>query len=513
MITTTTQYDFVICSLPRMSMLYPPGAPAVLKAVLEKNNFKCKTFDFVADWFNTFKDNENWIDIDSWNAVSNLTLPDKLQKAIDAKIKEWAITLLNEKAGWIGLSVFSYESHRVASQLAKQIKSINPNQKILLGGAGITNISEKYAEKLLNDGWIDSYITGEGEESILQLAIGNTAWPGVNDKEYSQLSKQYLDTQPTPNFADYNLDLYGKQNLGVLSSMGNDIHTLPITSSRGCVRKCSYCDVPALWPKFTHRGGELVANEIIGHYEKSGIRKFYFTDSLVNGSMKDFRIMIDILAKYNYDHSANITWTGQFIFRPANQHTAEDWKTMAQAGASVLEVGIESGSDDIRFQMGKKFTAEDIEYEMGHAQKNKISTYWLMIVGYPTETERHFREYKEFFHRFQSYAKDKTIIDLDLGGTLRIQPNTPLFVQKEQMGIEMINLSSGSQEDMLWWNKTNPKLTLSRRMLRRFQLGQLALELGYTLPGNTKDLRYLWSKWNQLKNEEYRWLYARTNKN
>ena len=81
------------------------------------------------------------------------------------------------------------------------------------------------------------------------------------------------------------------------------------------------------------------------------------------------------------------------------------------------------------------------------------------------------------------------------------------------MGIEMINLSNSTQEDMLWWNTTNPKLTLSRRMLRRFQLGQMALELGYTIPGNTKDLRYLWSKWNQLKNEEYRWLYARTNKN
>jgi hypothetical protein len=229
--------------------------------------------------------------------------------------------------------------------------------------------------------------------------------------------------------------------------------------------------------------------------------------------MKDFRIMIDILAKYNYDHGANITWTGQFIFRPANQHTAEDWKTMAQAGASVLEVGIESGSDDIRFQMGKKFTAEDIEYEMSLARKNKISAYWLMIVGYPTETERHFKEYKDFFYRFQSYAKDKTLINLDLGGTLRIQPNTPLFFQKEKMGIEMVNLSSGTQEDMLWWNKTNPNLTLSRRMLRRFQLGQIALDLGYSLPENTKDLRYLWSKWNQLKNEEYRWLYARTNKN
>ena len=74
----------------------------------------------------------------------------------------------------------------------------------------------------------------------------------------------------------------------------------------------------------------------------------------------------------------------------------------------------------------------NIEYEMSLARKNKVSAYWLMIVGYPTETERHFKEYKDFFYRFQSYAKDKTLINLDLGGTLRIQPNTPLFFQKEK---------------------------------------------------------------------------------
>ena len=513
-----SKLDFIICSVPRMGMLYPPGAPAVLKSILLKNNFTCLTKDFVADWFVSFKDHPEWNAIDSWNALSHLKLPTELEKLIDKKAEEWANTLIDQTPKWIGLSIFSYESHRIGEFLSQKIKQINPNQKIFMGGAGITNVSEKYAEKLLDRGLIDAFITGEGEQSIIELANGNLNYPGINNKNYIQLSKKFVDTQPVANFDDYDLSLYGRDNLGVYKDLNSykafnkDTHTLPITASRGCVRKCLYCDVPLLWPKFTHRGGELIAEEIIGHNKKTQTRKFHFTDSLVNGSMKEFRIMIDRLAKYNQDTGANITWTGQFIFRPKNQHTKEDWELMSKSGASVLEVGIESGCDDIRFSMGKKFTNDDIECEMQNAYANKIATFWLLIVGWPTETEKNFKEYEDFLIRFHPYAYNNTILDLELGGTTRIQPNTPLYFEKEKMGIEMIPVQ-GSQEDLLWWNKNNPELTLSVRILRRFLLGKLAKNLGYRLPADYKDVRFLWSKWSQLKDIEDKWLNERKNKN
>ena len=222
--------------------------------------------------------------------------------------------------------------------------------------------------------------------------------------------------------------------------------------------------------------------------------------------------MIDKLAKYNHDTGANITWSGQFIFRPKNQHTKEDWEMMSKSGASVLEVGIESGCDDIRFAMGKKFTNDDIEYEMQNAYANKIATFWLLIVGWPTETEKNFKEYEDFLIRFHPYAYNNTILDLELGGTTRIQPNTPLYFEKEKMGIEMIPVQ-GPAEDLLWWNKNNPELTLSVRILRRFLLGKLAKNLGYRIPAEYKDVRFLWSKWNQLKDIEDKWINERKNKN
>ncbi len=507
--------NFLLCSVPRMAMLYPPGAPAVLKSVLLRENFTCKTKDLVADWFLSFKDHPQWNILDSWHAIGALTLPENLEKLIDNKSEAWAKEITNEKAEWVGISIFSYESHRIGSLLSKKIKESCPHQKIFMGGAGITNVTERYAEKLLEQGLINAFITGEGEESIIELAKGNLKYPGINNKEYRQLSKKFIDHQPAANFDDYDLSLYGKDNLGVYKDYknfkeSNKDHTLPITSSRGCVRNCIYCDVPLLWPKFVHRGGELVAEEIISHHRKTQTRKFHFTDSLVNGSMKEFRVMIDKLAKYNFDNAANITWSGQFIFRPKGQHTKEDWKIMRLSGASVLEVGIESGCDDIRFEMGKKFTNDDIENEMQNVHDNKLTTFWLMIVGWPTETEKHFQEYKDFLTRFHTYAVNRSILDLELGGTTRIQPNTPLFKLIDKIGIEMISVN-GQQEDLLWYNKNNPTLTLSQRILRRFELGKIAKKMGFRLPADSKDLKYLWAKWNELKDIEKQWLYERKN--
>jgi len=162
--------------------------------------------------------------------------------------------------------------------------------------------------------------------------------------------------------------------------------------------------------------------------------------------------------------------------------------------------------------MGKKFTNDDVSVELKNASDNKVAIFPLMIVGWPTETDKHFQEFKDFLVRFHPYAYNKTIIDMTLGQTTRVQKNTPLFMEREKMGLEMIP-TGGTQEDLLWWNKNNPTLTLSKRILRRFELAELALDLGYSIPEDYDEKRYLWSKWNELKDIEIKWHNERTTRN
>jgi len=41
--------------------------------------------------------------------------------------------------------------------------------------------------------------------------------------------------------------------------------------------------------------------------------------------------------------------------------------------------------------------------------------------------------------------------------------------------------------------------------------GKLARELGFTIPQEQQDVMYLWSKWNELKDTESKWLSERRN--
>ena len=52
------------------------------------------------------------------------------------------------------------------------------------------------------------------------------------------------------------------------------------------VRKCDFCDVQSIWPKYRYRSGENIALEMKVQNNKYGTKKFLFTDSLLNGSVK-----------------------------------------------------------------------------------------------------------------------------------------------------------------------------------------------------------------------------------
>ena len=80
-----------------------------------------------------------------------------------------------------------------------------------------------------------------------------------------------------PDYSDYEIDQYMWDKSGPM---------IPITGSKGCVRNCDFCDVRFQFGKYQFRTGKDIAKEMISLSQKHGYRKFQFTDSLVNGSLK-----------------------------------------------------------------------------------------------------------------------------------------------------------------------------------------------------------------------------------
>ena len=108
--------------------------------------------------------------------------------------------------------------------------------------------------------------------------------------------------------------------------------------------------------------------------------------------MKAYRDFVTVMAKYNSTATSKITWGGQFIVRGIKSMTEDDWQLSKLAGADNLAVGVESGSEAVRDHMKKQFSNQDLDEFMEQAYKHNINLEFLMIIGYPTETQTDFQD-------------------------------------------------------------------------------------------------------------------------
>ena len=272
------------------------------------------------------------------------------------------------KFKWLGISVFSYLQKDDALKLGEKYDNV------LFGGSGVDVFWPR-----------KHFVVGEGEYALVEFLNGNLDYPGINGKPPQQIEN--IEDLPPPDYSDV--------------MCKHDYDTAIISGSRGCVRKCTFCDVMTIWPKYRWKTGKKIADEMHEVAEKTGLKKIGFSDSLVNGSMKHFRDMCKELAS----RDKKIQWNGQFIVRGAKTFSSEDFDNLANSGCNGLTMGIESGSEKVRDHMRKKFSNEDIDYFMKNLGDRKIKMKMLLIVGYPTETEEDFEETLQLLRRYKKYAK------------------------------------------------------------------------------------------------------------
>ena len=288
---------------------------------------------------------------------------------------------------------------------------------------------------MLETGMCDTVVINESENLLIDILKNNKTGKFNTD---TQLTHEELSNLPTPSYIDYKTDLY-KDNSKIFHLTEQAV-AATITGSKGCVRKCTFCDVASFEPKFVFKDGERIAQEMIDIYEKQGITHFMMSDSLINGSMKAFRQMNTALAK---KLPRTISYYGEYIARPEGQTTDEDYHLMAEAGCKHVIVGIESGSEAVRYHMRKKFTNDDIDTMIQSLYNVGITQEWNLMVGYLTETRKDFEETMELVKRYKDIKFPNMIVNPT--GILHIFPGSPLFdSHMRQLDIEFENIPEGS---------------------------------------------------------------------
>lgn len=450
--------DIAIISVPGVARNLPQAAPALLKASVNQAGFTCTTVDLNLKFYQQVTEtNEH----DSLQSYFSTGINTQMQPLAVELIKVWAQDIIKLNPKFVGISVFTYQN-RVATQLlCEELRKIS-NVKIVLGGQGLSDGGiegkSKFARELQEKNIIDYWIRSEGEVSLIELLKGNIDYPGINSDTFKQIDD--LDAIPFPDYSDYDLDLY-------------EIKALPVTGSRGCVRSCSFCDIHEHW-KYRFRTGAKMAEEILYLSQKHDVQYFTFSDSLINGSLKEFKNFTRILADYNETADKKISWSSQFIVRSPGQVNEQYWQDIAKSGGKHLSIGVETGSDQVRLHMNKKFTNADLDYTMQMLDKYNITCQFLILIGYPTETDQDFQDTLDMFTKYQSMAQ-RIITNVAIGGTLGILPGTPLHYQAKEFNIELDKYENN------WIAWDNPELTLEKRLQRREILKDHVEKLNYRL--------------------------------
>jgi radical SAM superfamily enzyme YgiQ (UPF0313 family) len=374
----------------------------------------------------------------------------------------------------VAISVFTYQSIQAAVIVLDHLRrrSDRGDFSVVLGGIGVGSECPDLLGQQRFDRWARStgqaefVITGEAELSFVQLLKGNMQAPGINDNPPDQILD--LNQIPTPSFQKINVHEY----------FYSDSPEISVTGSKGCVRDCSFCDVNNIWKKYVYRDGIRVAEDLFNIWQQTGVHKFDFSDSLINGSIKNFRQMNRRLIELRLQHPEfNPIYHGQFICRPIGQMKYQDYQDMKDAGVGTVIVGIEHFSHNIRKNIGKDFDNAAIDWHFETCARLGIHNVLLLLSGYITETIQDHQINLQYLKRYQIFALSRTIYSINIEPTgLHISKGTPLShtLMEEYPDVPIVN-------NRYWVYPNNPDLTPRERVRRTAEVIYTAADLGYNV--------------------------------
>jgi len=412
--------DILFCSVPGTFDCRPTLAPAVLKSCVTQAGYSSLAIDLNIEVINLVNQNPKKSLIEDFFKLQRIH-PD-IVNDIGNLLDYCADRILSLNPRVLGLSLLTQDSQFFTIWLCYHLKSLDPDLKIVIGGSGIKNfIAESkinFAELLKQRGYINDYINGDGEYSIVEYLKNNLSYPGINSSTWNPITD--LNVLPWPDFSDYDFTQYGDPGI-------------PICDSRGCVRTCEFCDIIEHWKRYQYRTADNIFAEMQHQIKTHNITRFFFYNSLTNGNMKEFQKLLDLICEYNDNHlHKQISWDGYFIVRNARQHPEEFWRKIKKSNGH-LQLGIESVIEKVRVNLGKNFTNEDIDYHLEMAKKYSVPLLLLLIVGYPTETREDFEFTKQWFRDRQQYGQNT--IKSVVCSLAAILPNTKLERKQDEYGI------------------------------------------------------------------------------
>ena len=305
---------------------------------------------------------------------------------IDTGIKTFSPSSLIEQLkahdpNIVGFSTDS-DNYHIVLRLAYIIKEFKKSTKIILGGPHASHDDLE----LIKDRNVDVIVRDEGEYSCAEVADyyihgkgSLSEIPGItykkNNKPVKTPSRPPIDDLDQLPFPDYNF-LPNKKNMD-----------LNIITGRGCPHRCAFCSEGRSGGfKYHFRGAKNILQEVHSLLKLSPKKYLQINDDTFTASPK--RVLeICRLFRENFKPGDDLIWFCEGRADDLSRYP-EIIEEMVKAGMVRIQIGIESGCQEILNAYKKGITLDQIRITIKECAKARVpSIYGGFIIGGAFETE------------------------------------------------------------------------------------------------------------------------------
>lgn len=296
--------------------------------------------------------------------------------------------LLNETEVVLASSTLLHD----LSELLPLIRMLKrDHNKIILGGALCGSLYNHWK----GDPLIDIMAIGYGEFLVPKIADWiKSSYKEIHPPEQGRIienehtlflfsgvpESRDLDFLPTPDWRV--AEAYHQQKF----------EHIYYESVRGCPYRCSFCNYPFLFDdkKFRTKSAEKIAADWKFYFEELGVKYITCLDSLFTMPKKRLVELCNLLIA----QKTEVKW---ICYARADDLADESVvELMKKAGVAQVQIGLESGNQNMLDQMNKRCTVEQNLQAIKNCRKHGVTTLVSLIVGYPGETEETLKETLEF---------------------------------------------------------------------------------------------------------------------
>lgn len=367
----------------------PPLGLAYLYASLKAKDKDCAVWDINIEMYDvaTQEEKKLWR-MENFRLWNNRKLfEEEISNRFSPKINFYLNKFYNSSFNIVGFFICA-SNVAFAFKMAKDIKENSPGTIIIFGGPHCSWIDTNKINLGIDiePGIIDIFVFGEGEDTLSEIIDAIEKKKSLKDiagiMYYN--GRNYMSTRKRPPIDD--LDSIPLAQFSIFPLHKYTSNQMPILLSRGCMRRCNFCNDAFITKKYRFRSAISVFQEMRHRVEENGTTIFQFNDLIINGNLEELEKLCRLIIRSNL----NITWFGQGAIRPDMSFNLLE--LMRKAGFISITYGVESFSDKVLELMNKPYTSEEAKKVLQLTKRAGIEVCINIIVGFPGENEDEFKK-------------------------------------------------------------------------------------------------------------------------